>query len=83
MSFSIRLTPEEKSLAESYAKLRPYLWEKPSRKHCSNKSRKNTTLPLPKMLTKNTSETARKAVLFRNCGRTWTYDLSSRNNDPV
>ena len=75
MAFSIRLTEQEKKLAESYAKLHSLSLGEAFKKRCSIKLTRNLMLPYTMKLIKNTRRAERKAVLLMSCGRNSIYEV--------
>ena len=71
MSFSIRLSSEEKALAESYAKIHSISLGEAFKR------------ALLMMRTMNTLKTAVKAGQSLHCGRIWICDLQRRDNSQV
>ena len=69
MSFSIRLTTEEKSLAESYAKLHSMSVGEAFKKLSLKKLKMNMILLLLILPMMNTSEMVKRVSLFPNSGR--------------
>lgn len=75
MAFSIRLSEEEKRLADSYAKSIRSLWEKRSKEHCLSGSKMNTTLPLQMKPIQNISKAVKRVHLLPNFGKSAVYEL--------
>jgi hypothetical protein len=76
MAFSIRLSEEEKRLAESYAKIHSLsLGEKLSKGRYLRKLKMNTTSLFPMKRIPNMSIAAKRVLLLPNFGMSAVYDV--------
>lgn len=80
MSFSIRLTAEEKSLPTATQSFMPSLWGKPSKELYSKKFKTNTISPLLMKHITNISGTAGKADRLMSFGESLIYEIYNKNN---
>lgn len=84
MAFSIRLTEQEKKIADSYARLHSIsLSERLLNRLCLKKSKKNMTLPFLMTLMMNTKRAVKKADQSLIFGRNLTYELCCKNHSEI
>ena len=76
MAFSIRLTENEKELANSYAKLHSLSLGEAFKKALLKKLRMNTILQLLKMLIKTMLPAERKVDLSKTYGKSVVFNVS-------
>lgn len=80
MSFSIRLTAEEKKLADSYAKLHAISLGEAFKELYSKKLKTNTISPLLMKHITNISGTAGKVDRLMSFGESLIYEIYNKNN---
>ena len=83
MSFSIRLTTEEKSLAESYAKLHSMSLGEAFKKALFEKIEEEYDITIADEAYNEYVNHGKKADLFLSFGRNWIYDIYRRNNGKI
>lgn len=75
MAFSIRLTEEEKSLAESYAKIHAMSLGEAFKRALFERIEDEYDVTVGREAYDEYAKTERKAGPFPNYGRNWTYEV--------
>ena len=83
MAFSIRLTEDERALAESYAKIHSYSLAEAFKKALFEKIEEEYDVAVIMQLTKNTKKVERKAVPLKSSGRSLKYELFCRSYSAI
>lgn len=83
MAFSIRLTEQEKKIADSYARLHSISLGEAFKQALFEKSKKNMTLPFLMTLMMNTKRAVKKADQSLIFGRNLTYELCCKNHSEI
>lgn len=83
MAFSIRLTGEERALAESYAKLHSMSLAEAFKKALFEQIEEEYDIAIANEAYEDYVKRGEKASLFPLYGTSWIYDIRSRNDGKI